>query len=153
MRVSLGIEEDLRVHHAVGVRTAQIGDRQIIKIPLPKQHAHALIVDVQEGLQILEIIGSTNFFDRIERDAATVALGDLEHEIGFETTFDVNVQLRLGKAADELLGCNHVLPVVCVFPAWAAWERASPQESQAQSKSSCLHLAPAMATPPEATRR
>ena len=55
-RVRLRIEEDLDVHDAVGMRTAQIGHRQCVEIVLVAQHVGPGIVEVEEGLQVAEVI-------------------------------------------------------------------------------------------------
>ena len=117
--VALGVEENLGMHHPVAVDPAQIRHRQVVEIPLFQQHAHALVVDIQKGLQILELVRRTHRLDRIEGNPSTVAAGDLEHEVRLEAAFDVDVQFRLRQSADEIIGGVHD----CIAAVWPLTSR------------------------------
>ena len=105
--VGLGVEEDLGVASAVGGGAAEIGQRQVAEVGLGAQHVGALIVDVEEVLEIAEVIGRAERLDRGEGQGDAVAPGELEHLLGLEAAFDVQVQLSLRKAADEVGKVGH----------------------------------------------
>ena len=105
--MALGIEKNFRVHHSVGMCAFQIGMSEIVEVLLAKQYVHALIVDVEKGLQVLEFVGGANFFHRIEGKIHAVSAGDSEHQIRFETAFDMHVQFGLGQGANEIVSWVH----------------------------------------------
>ena len=85
----------------VGVQPPEVGDRQILEVCFRLQHARALVVDVQEVLQVGEGIGRADRLDAVEGQGDAVALRQLEHQLGFEAALDVQMQFGLGQAADE----------------------------------------------------
>jgi hypothetical protein len=99
--VGLGVEEDLGMGPAVGLQPAEIGQGQVLEVGLGEQDARALVIDVQEVLQVGERVGGADLVHRLERQDHPVALGQLEHQLGLEAALDVHVQLGLGQAADE----------------------------------------------------
>lgn len=114
--VRLGIEEDLSVAHPVGCRPAQIGRHQLCEVVLRLQHLGGLVVDVEKRLQIVELVSSSHFFNRAERQRHAVALPHLEHHLRLEGSLDVNVQLGLGKAPDEIIHSQVLLEQVSHLP-------------------------------------
>ena len=52
--MALRIEEYLGVAYVLGGGAAQIGHREVVKVLLVPQHAHAAIIEVEEVLQIAE---------------------------------------------------------------------------------------------------
>ena len=100
-RVALGIKENLDMAHAIGGGAVEIGCRQIEEILLRQQHRHALIVDVEEILEVGEIIGGTDRFHTIKYEADAIALRQRKHHLRLQAAFNVQVQLGLGQAGDE----------------------------------------------------
>ncbi len=99
--VGLGIEEDLGVDAPVRVQPAEIGQRQVLEVRLGPQHRGALVVDVEEVLQVGEGVGRPHRLHAVERQVQAVAPRQGEHQLGLEAALDVQVQLRLGQAAGE----------------------------------------------------
>ena len=109
--VRLRVEEDLGVHHVVGCRTAQVGPGHVVEVLLLQQHAGAGVVDVQEALQVGEGVGAAQLLHARVGNLHAVALGQREDQLGLERALDVDVQLGLGHAAQQLgqaLGGNAV---------------------------------------------
>jgi hypothetical protein len=61
------------------------------------------VVEVQKRLQVGEIVGLANVPNGAVPVPYPVASGHLEHNLRFQRTFDVNVQLRLGYLPKELI--------------------------------------------------
>src|SRR5262249_21303697 len=56
-------------------------------------------VDVEERLKAVEDVGAANRFDVGERERDAVALGEFEHQLGFERALDMQVDLGLRELA------------------------------------------------------
>ena len=100
--VGLGVEEDLGVAPAIGGEASEIGHAEVVEVLLGQQHLGALVVDIQEVLQVGEGVGGPDLLDALERQLDAVALGQLEHQLGLEAALDVQMQLGLGQAPDEI---------------------------------------------------
>jgi hypothetical protein len=100
-RVALRIEEDFGMADAVGMRTREIGRRQVVEILFGLQDAHSLIIDVEEILEVRKGISSADVLYGREGDGDTVAPREFEHQFGFERPFDMKVQLRLRERSDK----------------------------------------------------
>src|SRR5690348_102808 len=110
--MTLRIEEDLGMPHVLRRSLAKVSHRQVIEVLLVQQHAHTLVVEVEEVLQIGEAIGRAQRVDRREAQRDLVALGEGHHQLGLEAALDVDVQLGLGQAFDEATivhACNLAL--------------------------------------------
>ena len=80
-----------------------------MEILLVAQHVHALVVDVEEGLQVFEFVGGAHLFHRVEGEIDSVASGDLEHQIGLEAAFDMHMQFGFRQGANEIVRWSHCL--------------------------------------------
>ncbi len=107
----LRIEEDLGVQHALAARAFQIGTGQLIEIALAAQHVHALIVEIEEVLQVAEVVGGAQGLDRVVRQGDAVSLGQGEGELRLQAALDVEVQLGLGQAVHKIAQYPISLPV------------------------------------------
>jgi hypothetical protein len=107
IRMGLGIEEDFRVHAAIGMQSLEIRHRQRLEVLLRLQHVRALIVDIEKVLQVREGVRRPHFLDALERNIDLVALPQLKHQLRLQRTLDVQMQLRLGNAANEGFGYGH----------------------------------------------
>jgi hypothetical protein len=54
--VGPGVEEDLGVAHALGSSPGELGEGQIVEVPLVDEHPAGLVVEVQEGLEVREVL-------------------------------------------------------------------------------------------------
>ena len=95
--VGLRIEEDFAVHHAVGASAIEVGLRQGMEVGFVAQHVRARVVEIEEGLQVLEVIGAAQGFDRIETERHAVLLRECERHLGLQRAFKVEMQFRLGQ--------------------------------------------------------
>src|SRR5215210_4634133 len=102
--MGLRVEEDLGVAHALGGGPSEIGPGQVVEVPLVEQYLGALVVEVQEQLQVGEVVSLANLPHRAVPEPYPIASGDLEHHFRLQRAFDVNVQLRLGYLPQELVG-------------------------------------------------
>src|SRR5262249_39807069 len=71
------------------------------------QHRHALIVDVEEILQVAEPIRLPHRVDRRIRQTDAVAARQRKHQLRLQTALDVNVQLAFGEPRDQSVGVMH----------------------------------------------
>ena len=97
----LGVEEDFDVAHRVGMGAGEVGGGEVVKVLLGVENTHPLIINVEEILKVREGVGGAHFFDIGEGNSDAVALRQLEHQFGFERTFDMEVELGLGQCGDE----------------------------------------------------
>ncbi|MNI33084.1 hypothetical protein D3C73_870120 [compost metagenome] len=105
--VGLGIEEDFGVAHIVGGGALEIGEGQVLEILSRQQHGGARVIDVEKVLQVGEVIGRAHGLDAVIGDGDAVAPGQLEHQLGLEAAFDVEVQFGLRQAGDEGVEVGH----------------------------------------------
>src|SRR5262245_1470985 len=85
----------------------EIGEGKVVEILLGDQHRHALIVDVEEILQVAEPIRLPHRVDRRIRQADAVAARQRKHQLRLEAPLDVNVQLAFGELRDQSVGVMH----------------------------------------------
>jgi hypothetical protein len=89
--MSLGIEEYLGAAHILGRGFLQVGPGQVVEIALVEKHLSAFVINVQKGLEIAKVVGSTYLFCGGVPKSDPVAFGYLEHQLGFQGTLDMNV--------------------------------------------------------------
>ncbi len=99
--VRLRVEEQFGMHHVVGRGALEVGPRHVEEVLLVQQHRGTGVVDVEEALQIGEGVGLAQRLDARVGQAQAVALRQREDQLGLERTFDVDVQLGLGHAAQQ----------------------------------------------------
>src|SRR6266487_746998 len=66
LRVRLGIKENLGMPNILSGGPLKIGPGKIVKVLLLNEHPRAFVVDVQEGLEIVELIGAPQLLDALE---------------------------------------------------------------------------------------
>ena len=101
--MSLRVEEYFRMHDTVGDGARHIRRREIVKILLVEQDAHTRVVEIEKRLQVGEIIGRLQIAYRGIGQIDPVAPGDFEHQVGFQTAFDMQVQFGLRQAPDKIV--------------------------------------------------
>src|SRR3546814_19658233 len=79
----------------VGAGAGEIGGGEVVKVLLCAEDAHALIIDVEEILEVREGVGGAHVLDAGEGDGDGVALREREHQFGFERTR--SEERRVGK--------------------------------------------------------
>ena len=89
--VCLGVEEDLRVQDVVAMDSRQVRPGQVVEILLGQEDACALIVEIQEFLKAVKLVGGSQILDRSVREINPVAARDLEHQLRLQRAFDVHV--------------------------------------------------------------
>jgi hypothetical protein len=82
---------------------------ELEEVPFLSKHPRALVVDVEKGLKVVEIVCTAHLFDRFVRERDVVSLLELEHVLRFERTFDVEMELDLGDSANELFHSTQML--------------------------------------------
>ena len=105
--VALRIEEHLDIAHILRPRPGQVRPGEIVEILLGPQHRHALIVEVEEILQVGEAVGLAQRFDRVVGQRDAVAQRQREHQFGLEAALDVDMQLRLRQLVGEGRDIGH----------------------------------------------
>ena len=101
-RMRLRIEEHLDMAHIVGRRALQVGPGEVVEIFLGAQNLHALVIEVEELLQVREIVGGLRLVQCLEAQVDPVARRQLHHQLGLEAAFDMQVKFSLGQALDEV---------------------------------------------------
>ena len=99
--VSLRVEEHLDMPDIVGVRALQISPGEIVEILLGDQHRHALIVDVEEILQVAKLIRLAQRLDRGIGQPDAIAARQGEHQFRLQAALDVDVQLAFRQPFDQ----------------------------------------------------
>ena len=89
--VCLRIEENLDMNHALRVHFFQIGQRHRAKIVFVAQHIGAFVVDIEEGLQVVEVVRLTQSFDGRIFQLHAVLAREREHHLRLQRAFDVKV--------------------------------------------------------------
>ncbi len=103
----LRIEHDLGMDDAIGRRAVEIGHGKIVKILPRLEDARAGIIDVEKVLQVGEGIGGAHILHRREGNRDSVAPRELEHLLGLQAAFDMEMELGLGQAGDEGVEIGH----------------------------------------------
>ena len=107
--MGLGIEKDLRVAHALTPCRLQIGVGEIVEVLLMQQYGHALVVEIQERLQVFEFVGVAQLLERRVGKGHPISLGQFDHHLRLERPFDMEVQLRFRQPLDEAARITHLL--------------------------------------------
>ena len=92
----LRIEEQLGVHHVVGLGAAQVRHRHVEEVLFVQQHAGAGVVDVEKALQVAEGVRRAQRLDIGIGELHLIAPRQIEDQLGFERALDVDVQFGLG---------------------------------------------------------
>ena len=107
-RVGLGVEEDLGVPDGLGRRLFglgrhlfKVGGGEVVEVRFGAEDCHALVVDFQKLAQAGEPVGVPGFAGGVERDGDVVPGCELDHQLRFEGSFDVEVEFGLGQVLDE----------------------------------------------------
>jgi hypothetical protein len=99
--VGLRVEEYLGAAHVLLGGFLQVGPGQIVEVLVVEEHLGRFVVNVQEGLEIVEVVGPAHLFHGGVPEGDPVAFGEREHQLGLQRTFDVDVQFRLRHAPDK----------------------------------------------------
>ena len=94
--MSLWIEKYFGVHHALAVSLAQVGLCQCVEVIRVAKHIRAGVVNVEEGLQIRELVGTAQILNRRIGQRNAVLFRELKRHFRLERAFDMQMQLRLG---------------------------------------------------------
>ena len=108
--VSLRVVEHLDVNRTVGGGTLQVGHGEIVEVLLDPQHVHALVVDVEEVLQLGEVVGGPNLLDRAKRNLHIVPGRQTHQHFRLQRALQVHVELGLGQAPDKRSHVHARLP-------------------------------------------
>ena len=98
---ALRTDEDLGADHRVGVGTPQIGTGDGVKVTFLHQDATALVIKIEERLQIAELVGRPQSLGRLPARPHAVARRQFEQQFGLDAALQMHVQLGLWDAADE----------------------------------------------------
>lgn len=101
--VGLRVEEDLRVPHALPGGPGEVGIGEILEVPLGAEHRHQLVVEVQEGLEVRELVRLAELFGVGVRQGHLVAGGQLERQLRFQGAFDVQVKFGFGEGHQSIV--------------------------------------------------
>ena len=105
--VPLGVEKNLGVHHVVGLAFFEVGEGQVLKIQLGLQHAHPLIINIEEILQVAEIICLPHLGGAGKRQSNGVAFPQIEQHLRLEAAFNMEMQFNLRHAGDKDAQIGH----------------------------------------------
>ena len=106
--VGLGVEEDLGMHDTLPGGPLEVGHGEVVEVELGDQDGAALVVDVEERLQIAEDVGPADTPHVGVGQGDTVADGQFEQQLRLQRPLDVDVEFGLGKVAYERVhgGCG-----------------------------------------------
>ena len=77
--------------HGVGCNTLQIGQCEVVEVLFRQEHVGALVIDVEEVLQVREAVGFADLFDVLERNVGLVAACDGKHLLGLEAALKMQM--------------------------------------------------------------
>ena len=100
-RMGLRVEEDFGMNDVVGGGAFEIGQHQIAEIVGAAQHVGTGVIEIEKGLQAVEVVGGgqRGFVGVRQRDA--VAAGERKGQRRLQRAFDMHVQLGLRHAAGQ----------------------------------------------------
>ena len=98
----LRIEEHFGMPDVLLLRPRQIRPREIVEIPIPKEHPAALVINVEKGLEVRKLIRFLHFLRRFEWKVDAVPGGKLKHQFRLECALNVKVQLGFRHAFDQI---------------------------------------------------
>ena len=82
-QVRLRVEEDLRPAHAGRRRPGQVGRREVVEVLVGPEHLQVRVVQVEEGLQVVELVAVAKLSGIRGRQGAAVAGREADEELGF----------------------------------------------------------------------
>jgi len=92
VRMGLGTKKYFAMTDVLGMRCLKVGPGHIVEVVFTYKYSDALIVDIEEGLEIAKFIGFMDFFQVAEWEPRSIARRELEHEFGLQRTLNVNIQ-------------------------------------------------------------
>ena len=99
--MGLRIKKGLHMPDAVPYRLLQIGHSQKMKIlPIP-QHRRPLVIQIQEGLQIPEVIRPAQGWGVGKPELHPVLAGQMKSHLGLKGALQVQMQFRLGQGRGQ----------------------------------------------------
>ncbi len=101
--VGLRVEEGFGVDHVLGLAALQVGPGQVVEVLLGAQHVGALVIQVEELLQVVEGIGTAQGLHIGPGQGDLVALGQGEQQLGLQRAFQVQVQFGLGQGVQPVI--------------------------------------------------
>src|SRR5213592_4712579 len=108
LRVGLGIKENLGMAYILLRGPLKVSPGEIVEVLFLNEHCGPFVVNVQEGLEIVKLIGAPHLLDALESQGNTIALGQGKHKLWLQRAFNVQMQFRLGNACDERFQAVHV---------------------------------------------
>lgn len=70
----------------------EVGPGHIVEVVFTYKYSDALIVDIEEGLEVAKFVRFMNLFHRAEWEPESIARRELEHESGLQRTLNVDMQ-------------------------------------------------------------
>jgi hypothetical protein len=100
-QVGLRVEEDLGPADPGRRGPVQVRLRQVVEVLLPLQDTQVRVVQVQEGLQAVELVPGPQFGRVRGRQRDAVARRQPDQQLGLKRAFDVQMQLSDGEHARD----------------------------------------------------
>src|SRR5919107_1130578 len=91
-----------RNHRLEGHPSAGVGLR-IVEDLFMEEHLGSLVINVQEGLEVAEVVGPAHLFHGGVTEGDLVTFGEREHQLGLQGPLDMDVQLRLRYSQNKSL--------------------------------------------------
>ena len=104
--VGLRVEERFGVNHVLRLAAQQVGPGQVVEVLRGAQHIGALVIQVEEFLQIVEGVSLAQGFDVVPRQGDLVAFGQSEQQLRLQRAFQMQVQFGLGQGVEPVV---HIL--------------------------------------------
>ncbi|MNS31302.1 hypothetical protein D3C72_633540 [compost metagenome] len=101
--MGLRVEERFGVDHVLRLAALQVGPGQVVEVLLGAQHVGALVIQVEELLQVVEGIGTAQGLHIGPGQGDLVALGQGEQQLGLQRAFQVQVQFGLGQGVQPVI--------------------------------------------------
>src|SRR5262249_13853636 len=99
--------EDLDLPDVLLAAAREVGAGEVGEVLDRVQHRRALIVEIEEILQLREAVSLAQRLDGVIGELDPVAPGKRQHHLRLQRAFDVEVQLAFRQLRDEAAGIGH----------------------------------------------
>jgi hypothetical protein len=99
--VGLWIEHDFCENDIFPLALAEVSHREVVEVIFGEQNSRSRVVNVQKVLKAVELVSLPQLFHAFVFYVDLISSSNFKHQLGLETTLDVEVQFGFGYFADK----------------------------------------------------